>query len=238
MKNKVLIMLIMVVTLFSFAACGKKEEAKDDNKETALAFKEEYEKLNGVVNKNGKEHRPILLSENNRFVTTNAEDIVKKIENGDSFYVYFGSKLCPWCRSVIEMADKVSRENDIEKIYYVDIWDDEGNEILRDKYTVNDNNELVLSIKGTDSYIKLLEYFDEIIDDYNITDNNGESVETGEKRIYAPNFIYVSKGKAVRITTGTSPLQKDSREELTKEMLKDEEEMFDKFFVNTCDSSC
>ena len=241
MKNKVLIMLIMIVAVFSFAACGKEEKQNNndsDNNKAALEFKEEYEKLNGTVNKNGKEHRTITLSENNRFVKTTAEEIVKKIENEDSFYVYFGSNLCPWCRSVIEMADKVSRENDIDKIYYVDIWDEDGNEILRDKYIVNSNNKIELSVEGTDSYKKLLEYFDELLEDYNVTDNNGESISTGEKRIYAPNFFYISKGKATRITTGTSPLQKDSREELTEEMLKDEEEMFDKFFINACDSSC
>ena len=241
MKNKVLIMLIMIVAVFSFAACGKEEKQNNndsDNNKAALEFKEEYEKLNGTVNKNGKEHRTITLSENNRFVKTTAEEIVKKIENEDSFYVYFGSNLCPWCRSVIEMADKVSRENDIDKIYYVDIWDEDGNEILRDKYIVNSNNKIELSVEGTDSYKKLLEYLDELLEDYNVTDNNGESISTGEKRIYAPNFFYISKGKATRMTTGTSPLQKDSREELTEEMLKDEEEMFDKFFINACDSSC
>ena len=241
MKNKVLIMLIMIVAVFSFAACGKEEKQNNndsDNNKAAIEFKEEYEKLNGIVNKNGKEHRTITLSENNRFVKTTAEEIVKKIENEDSFYVYFGSNLCPWCRSVIEMADKVSRENDIDKIYYVDIWDEDGNEILRDKYIVNSNNKIELSVEGTDSYKKLLEYLGELLEDYNVTDNNGESISTGEKRIYAPNFFYISKGKATRITTGTSPLQKDSREELTEEMLKDEEEMFDKFFINACDSSC
>lgn len=241
MKNKVLIMLIMIVAVFSFAACGNEEKQNNndsDNNKAALEFKEEYEKLNGIVNKNGKEHRTITLSENNRFAKTTAEEIVKKIENEDSFYVYFGSNLCPWCRSVIEMADKVSRENDIDKIYYVDIWDEDRNEILRDKYIVNSNNKIELSVEGTDSYKKLLEYLDELLEDYNVTDNNGESISTGEKRIYAPNFFYISKGKATRMTTGTSPLQKDSREELTEEMLKDEEEMFDKFFINACDSSC
>ena len=234
-------MLIMIVAVFSFAACGKEEKQNNndsDNNKAALEFKEKYEKLNGTVNKNGKEHRTITLSENNRFVKTTAEEIVKKIENEDSFYVYFGSNLCPWCRSVIEMADKVSRENDIDKIYYVDIWDEDGNEILRDKYIVNSNNKIELSVEGTDSYKKLLEYLGELLEDYNVTDNNGESISTGEKRIYAPNFFYISKGKATRMTTGTSPLQKDSREELTEEMLKDEEEMFDKFFINACDSSC
>ncbi len=231
MKKKVFVLLLLLVSVLTVVGCGGKKSDAD-------LFKEEYEKINGTTNKIGYEHRTIKISDKNVFVKTTAEEIVKKIENKDSFYVYFGSKTCPWCRSVIEKADKVSRENEIEKIYYVDIWDDEGKEILRDKYTINDNNELELVIEGTESYKKLLTYFGEFLKDYSIANDNGDIIPTGEKRIFAPNFVYVSKGEAVRLITGISLKQKDSREELTEEMLKEEEEAFDKFFVNSCDSSC
>ena len=52
--------------------------------------------------------------------------MLEKIENEDSFYVYFGSKLCPWCRSVIEKAVDIANLNNVSKIYYIDIWNDEG----------------------------------------------------------------------------------------------------------------
>ena len=148
------------------------------------AFKEDYEEVNGKENKAGKVHREITLSEYNKFVETTPEEIVKMIENNETFYVYFGSRLCPWCRSVIEKADEVSRLNDIEKIYYIDIWDDEGNEIFRDKYEVNENNELVKTIEGTEEYHFLLEKFDSFLRDYSVTNSNKESIPTGEKRIY------------------------------------------------------
>ncbi len=233
MKRKVLILLLLVATITLTGCLG----IKKDNK-TGKEFKEDYEKINGEENKSGKKHRTITLSEYNKFVKSTPEDIVKMIENKETFYVYFGSRLCPWCRSVIEKADEVSRLNDIEKIYYIDIWDDEGNEILRDKYEFNENNELVRTIEGTKEYKFFLEKFSEYLRDYSIKNNDGEEVSTGEKRIYAPNFIYVEKGEIKRLTTGKSDLQKDSREELTKEMLKDEEEAFDKFFENTCSDAC
>lgn len=234
MKKKFFILLLIIGVTFSLTGClGEKKENKDGKE-----FKDDYEEINGKENKSGKKHRTIELSEYNKFVEVKPEEIVNKINNKETFYVYFGSRLCPWCRSVIEKADEVSRLNDISKIYYIDIWDDEGNEIFRDKYEINDNNELVKTIEGTKEYEFLLEKFSDYLRDYTVTDKNNETVSVGEKRIYAPNFVYVEKGEIKRLVSGKSELQKDSREELTKEMLKDEEDTFNKFFVNSCDDAC
>lgn len=235
-KSRVFIVLVSVISLFIITACN--EANKNDSNESAIAFKEDYEAINGTENKNGKVHRTIKIDSNNSFVEVTAEEIVKMIENKETFYVYFGSRLCPWCRSTIEMADKISRDKDVKKIYYVDIWDDEGNEILRDKYSLNDKDELILSSEGTEAYKKLIVSFDGLLDDYTLTDSKNNSVKVGEKRIYAPNYFYVENGVAERITTGISELQKDSREELTEEILADEEKQFDEFFINSCDSKC
>ncbi len=240
MKKVLLILLIIFVSIFTFAGCTKEEE-KEIN-----SFKKDYEDINGTENKSGKVHREVSISEDNVFVEITAEELVKKIDNKETFYVYFGSRLCPWCRSTIEKADQVSRENLVDKIYYVDIWDDEGNEILRDKYVLNANGELELVIEGTESYKKLLTVFDSLLEDYVLNEYetvNDEqvlkrTVKTGEKRIFAPNYFYVDNGVAVRMTTGTSDLQKDSRETLTEEILKDEEKLFNEFFVNSCDDLC
>ena len=55
-------------------------------------------------------------------------------------------------------------------------------------------------------------------------------ISVGEKRIFAPNYIYVEKGTAKKLIAGTSDLQKNSRDELTKEILEDEEKIFQNFF--------
>ncbi len=234
MKYKLLIVLLLVIGAFTiFTMKNKKEETK-----SGLAFKTDYEEVNGKENKSGKKHREVNISENNKFIEITVSDLIKKIDNEETFYVYFGSRLCPWCRSTIEKADKISRDNNIEKVYYIDIWDDEGNEILRDKYIVNDSNELEVVIEKSEEYDKLLQVFDSVLDNYTLTNSNGEEIETNEKRIYAPNYIYVEKGKAVRLVTGISELQKDSREELTEEMLDEEEEIFNEFFTNSCNDLC
>lgn len=230
MKNKILIISLMLTIIFTLTACGKEELKNVD----AIMFKEEYESLNGKTNSNDKAYRNISIDADNPFVYITAEELVEKINNEETFYVYFGSKFCPWCRSVIEKAIEVSKEKEISKIYYIDIWDDKGNEILRDKYLINSDNELTQSIKGTDAYHEILEKFDNILSNYTIRDKEGNEIDVGEKRIYAPNFIYVKNGVAELMVEGISDKQKDSKEELTDEILEDESLIFSNFFEEDC----
>lgn len=199
------------------------------NNSSAIKFKESYESINNQESKSGKKHRAVTISKDNPFEEVSSDEIVKKIENKETFYVYFGDKLCPWCRSVIEKFIEVAHDNKIDKVYYVPIWNDDGEEILRDKYELN-NGEIKKVIDGNKNYAKLLEAFDSLLSEYNLTDADGNKVSTGEKRIYAPNFIYVKDGVAIKLTSGISELQTDSREELTKEILEDEEKQFKDFF--------
>ena len=218
MKKKILLMLLGILLL---TACVK------DNKK-ALEFKEEYESINGVVNKNGKEHRAITIDEDNPYIKTTPEEIVKMINNKETFFLYVGDSLCPWCRSVLEKSIEVAKKYNVEKIYYIKIWDDEGNEILRDKYELKPI--LTKTIEGTDSYKFLLEKFDSVLSEYTLTDTEGHKITTEEKRIYAPNYFYIKNGEVVKMVEGISEKQTDSREELTDEILKDEEEQFISLF--------
>lgn len=216
MKKLIVLLLLLILVL----GCTKN---------SALKFKSDYESLNGKESKSGKIHRTVNIDKNNPFIEISPEELLKKIEKGETFYVYFGDKLCPWCRSVIEKAIEIANRKGIKKVYYVAIWDDEGNEVLRDKYELKDN-ELVKTIEGTKTYYKLLEHFGRVLSNYTLKDTDGNIIETGEKRIYAPNFIYVKNGVSVKLTEGISENQKDPREELTTKILEDEEELFDNFF--------
>lgn len=227
MKNKLLI-FISIFLLLLLTACTSKD---------AISFKKDYESINGKSNASGKVHRTVTIPKNNPIIISSAKEVLEKIENEDTFYVYFGSELCPWCRSVIEKAIEIANYNGIDEIYYVDIWDDDGKEILRDKYTLDNDDNPVKEIEGTDEYYKLLTHLDNVLEDYTYTKDDNK-LSFGEKRIYAPNFIYIAKGKAIRMTTGISDKQSNSREELTAEILEDETKQFDDFFLNICDESC
>ena len=224
--KKIISLLLVIVSLFVVTSCESKKEPTKE----ALAFKEDYEKLNGKENKSGKVHRTVSIDEANPFVEVSAEDIVKKIANNETFYVYFGSTLCPWCRSTIESAIKVAKEKNIETIYYVDVWDDEGNEILRDKLEVDKKGKVKVAKEGTESYYKLLDYFDEYLRNYDLTDSNGKAVESNEKRIYAPNYMYIENGNIKKLTNGKADSQKDSREELTETIKNEQLTKFRDFF--------
>ena len=232
MKKKLLFLLLLLVSVLTLAGCGEKKNTEGTRKPTASskAFKNDYESLNGKENKNGKVHRTVSIPEANPMQEISATELLAKIDNGETFYVYFGSTLCPWCRSCIEKAIEVANKKNIQTIYYIDIWDEEGNEILRDKYELNKKNKPVKTMEGAPEYARFLEIFDEYLSDYTLTDSKGNKVSTGEKRIYAPNYFYVENGKVQRKVEGYSEKQTDSREELTSEMLKDEEKIFNEFF--------
>lgn len=225
MKNKVLILLLIVCSSLMLCGCEKKN---DD----AIKFKEEYEKTNDLTNSAGASYRSVTIDEDNPFVYISPEELLKKFENSETFYVYFGDTLCPWCRSVIEKAIEVADENNIERIYYVKIWDDEHNEILRDKYSLNEDGKPEFVSKGAKEYSKLLEYLDSVLADYTLTDDNGNSVSVGEKRIFAPNYVYVQDGTPKKLVDGISEKQKTPNDKLTEEVLNDEEEQFKEFFSN------
>ncbi len=222
--KKIFYFITLCLFAFALSACGV-EENKD-----ALRFKEEYESLNDTMNASNLKHRSVTISKDNPFVYQTAQEIVERIKNQETFYVYFGSKYCPWCRSVIEQAISSAKENHIDTIYYVEVWGNDHEEILRDTYTLNKKGKPVVQTEGKEGYQELLTYFDNVLSEYTLTDKNKKTVSTGEKRIYLPNFIYVENGKSIDLVEGQSKKQKDSREELTDEMIQEEKAIFDAFF--------
>ena len=219
MKKRFILLTLLVLLL-----CGCTSKSANE-------FKKEYEALNGKTNASGKVHRTITIDKNNPFEKVTAEEIVKKFENKETFYVYFGDELCPWCRSVIEKFIENANKNKIEKVYYVKIWDSEGTEVVRDKYQIDENGDLTEVVPASETYKKLLEYFDNVLSDYNIKDKDGNDVYCNEKRIFAPNFMYVENGVTIKKVDGISQYQTDSRGDLTKEILEEEDRIFEEFFA-------
>lgn len=223
MKKRFIFILFILIGLFVITGCS--------NNKDSLKFKEEYESLNGTkTSYSDSNYRSVNISKRNPFVYSTADDILDMINNKETFYVYFGSSYCPWCRSVIEEAINSSIDNKIDKIYYVDIWDGFHNEILRDTYEIDSEGNVRKTKNGTDTYYKLLKKFDNVLEDYTLTDDSSHEVNVGEKRIFAPNFIYVENGKAKRSTTGISDKQGSFGDKLSKDILRDESKAFDKFF--------
>lgn len=214
--KKFLIFILLLVTVVTLSGCDTSNST--DNYQDASKFKNDYESLNGQDN-NGKTIRTVNISENNPFVYKEASDIVKMINDKESFIVYFGFAKCPWCRSIIETLVEVADDYDVDTIYYVDVLE------IRDILKLDDTNEIVTDREGSKYYMKLIKLLDNVLSDYNLTDAEGNTVSTGEKRIYAPNVVSVVDGEATLLETGISDSQKDGYQELTDDML---EETYDK----------
>jgi uncharacterized protein (UPF0212 family) len=209
--------------------CDIFEECGEEGESSSLAFQEAYESLNGTSNSTGTERRSVSIPAENPFVEIDGEQAASLLEEGETFYLYIGDESCPWCRSVIEQACVSAEEAGISIIYYVQIWDDEGNEVLRDEYQIEDGTA-VQTQPGTEAYQTLLEAFDGQLDEYILSDDEGNEVDVGEKRIYAPTFFYVEEGTLVRSTTGISSLQEDAYQELDEAILQEEKALFTEFF--------
>ena len=238
MKDKIVVivtvLIVAVLALVAFLVLPK-----DKGESEGLKFKKEYEALNGKMARYNKPHRELNIPEDNPFVKVTPAEVIKKLENKEDFYLYVGDPLCPWCRSTIEQAVKSAKENDIDTIYYIDFWDDENKEILRDVYELVDG-EIKQTVKATKEYEKMLELCPEKIGlrNYTVEDNDGNLVEVNTKRFFGPTYLHAKDGKFDKYTDARSELQKSPLEDLTKEILKDEAEKFDELFLEVCDDGC
>lgn len=211
MKNKKIIVLIIgilvLICLGMFCFIRFRVDDKD-----SVRFKKEYESLNGTIRKkDGKRIRSIEISENNPMVYSDEDEIVRKINNKETFLVYFGFADCPWCRSVLPNLIKAAKALGLSEIYYVDVAE------IRDTIEYEDGAYETVS-EGTDGYYKLLDLMSDVLDDYMVTDDEGNEISTNEKRIFAPNVVAIVEGKATQLTDGISEEQTDGYMELTDDM--------------------
>ncbi len=217
MKNKTLMIIFTILVFLLFM--GIVYFVYTMSNTDAVKFKREYESLNNVqIENSDKKHRKISIPSNNPFIYKTEDEIVKMMNNKETFIVYFGFNKCPWCRSVLPTLIEVANDYNIETIYYVDILE------IRDILNVDDEGNLITERMGTKGYYKLLELFDNVLDDYALEDKDGNNVITNEKRIYAPNIVGVVNGKAEKLTTGISDIQEEAQDafmEISDEMKKD-----------------
>ncbi len=203
--KKIYLIITIITTLFILTACSSEKIETD-----ALKFKKEYEELNNQKQED-KNIRSLSISEKNPFVYKTDEEIVKMIDSGETFVVYFGFASCPWCRSVIEELIKAANNLKIDKIYYVDVKQ------IRDKLEINENGEVITVKKGSKGYYKLLKKLNIILDDYELDDKN---IKSNEKRIYAPSVITVVEGEPMVLETGIPDSLKDPYSEIDDETKK------------------
>ena len=214
MKDNKLFMIIVTVLAAIVLVLNIQKVITNNSQTDGINFKEEYEKLNGKKNDQGKKYREIIIDSKNKIVYKTTEEVLDLIDKKKSFVLYFGFDTCPWCRSVVPTLASISKELN-QEVYYIDVKD------IRDTFELDDDNKPKLVKKGSKDYSKLLEKLEPVLEEYTLTDSDNNEIKVGEKRIYAPSIVSVIDGKAKELTTGISDKQTDGYMKLTKEMEKD-----------------
>lgn len=214
MKDNKLFMIIVTVLAAIVLVLNIQKVITNNSQTDGIKFKEEYEKLNGKKNDQGKKYREIIIDSKNKMVYKTTEEVLNLIDKKKSFVLYFGFDTCPWCRSVVPTLASISKELN-QEVYSIDVKD------IRDTFELDDDNKPKLVKKGSKDYSKLLEKLEPVLEDYTLTDSDNNEIKVGEKRIYAPSIVSVIDGKAKELTTGISDKQTDGYMKLTKEMEKD-----------------
>ena len=230
--KKILVSLLLVISLFMITGCVR-QSAKD--------FKKEYEDINGRTLRGDIKYRDLNIPEDNPYVKVDIDTIAEKIKNKETFYLYVGDPLCPWCRSGLEKMIEVAKKEGIEDIYYVDFWDDEHNEILRDLYNLEVTDGKVTKVTKTREeeagYKVLYEAVYDFIQDYTVSVDGVEyPVGDGIKKIFGGDHFSFVNGVCKKYVSLRSDKLVKATDELTDEVLKDQEENFTKFFEkdNVC----
>ncbi len=229
LKNKgkiialIILLLIILFVLLSliFVKLSKEEETVNTD---SVKFKEEYESLNGSEASNGYTYPEVKLDDDNPFVYTSIEDAIEVLENGTGI-IYFGYSSCPWCRNAVNVLQYVNAS----EILYVDMLD------VRDTYEVIDG-VLTKTKDAEDSYYKLLELLDSILEEYVVDD-----ISTGEKRVYVPLVVGVKEGSIVGYHANTVDLNdgQTAYDVLTNDQQEELKDIYDeiasKVNANVCD---
>ncbi len=233
MKKKNLILILIVVILLVGLGIGgyfllfHKEQNKD-----ALKFKEEYESLNDTIRESdGAKYNNVSIDKNNPMKYVTIEEAIKLLDSKKAI-IYVGANWCPWCRNMLEPMLDVAKKLNIETIYYLNVDDDKSN------YEIQ-NNELKQVNKGSQSYYELLDKLKDYLRDYELTDSDGKTYSTGEKRIYIPFFITIKNGSIVEAKGITRKLEEGQTKysEMTKEQYNDLYKKFEDTFSKIYSSS-
>lgn len=236
MKKSSMIIIALVTVFAIFIGYKYIQDKEETVSLDAVKFEKEYETLNNRVNKtNNKVYPKVEIPTDNVIKYSSYDEILEILKSGTGV-IYLGYPECPWCRNLVPILLSASEEVELDTIYYLNIKED------RDLLILDEKKNIITEKDGSKKYFELLKALDEILDEYVLTDNEGNEVKTGKKRIYVPLVIFVKDGKIVAHHTDTVETQEDPYIALTD---REQEELLLKLInymgiVNgtVCDDKC
>lgn len=212
-NNKINIMIIVislsiVIGLCIFLVSSHKETQLTD----AEQFKEEFEMYNGLDYDDAEETViEVSIPSDNPIIYKTPKEIVETIKSNEKSYILFGYSTCPETRNIIETLLEVAKEKDIAKIYYVDI---KG---IRDEYKFNGSIIPEKVKDGTNAYYDIVKLLNKELEEYYVSDENGNRYDTGVKRLESATFVITENKKIISYHSGTIDKHNDIYEKLTEE---------------------
>ena len=228
MKNKkvLLFITIFLCLIIVFVTYIKLTYNKNSD---SVKFKKEYESYNNKYIK-------LNINSNNRIKYSDYEEIFNIIEKGTGI-IYLGEPDSNLCRNIVPVLFDVAKENNIKKIYYLNIKNDMDYYIVDDDTLVYDINDDGEEQKGTEDYFKLLEILDKYLLDY-IIELDGKTYNTDEKRIYTPTVIFVKDGRVVGLHMSTVSSHSNPDKKLSSKQYKELYEIYEDYILDMTSETC
>ena len=243
-KKKVLyfILFVMIIAAFVLIALlfnkfngNSKDNKKTDKKEITAGskmFKNEYEQYNNIAY--DEEHELINLEvpldvDVNYISGLDAASFLKK----GTGVLFFCVPTNQSCRNAIPVLLEVAKENKVDKINYINI------ENFQNTYEVV-NGTLTKTVEEQEGYYDVLKALDSVIENKYIVND----IDTNEKRILSPTFIFVKNGEIIGTHFDLVELNENQTifDELTKKQVKDLKQKFNYYFEQIysdfCDETC
>ena len=171
-----LALLAIVVLIFAtFSVFAFQKEEKLPIITDAMKIKEEFALPNASSSIN------VSLEDENSFKYISSEN--------ESGILFFGSPTNDISRKMINALNELSKEKNIETIYYLDITK------IWDELELDENEKVVTTKEGSNGYYNLLSYLDEYLSPYTLIGKDETKVILEEKRILPHTLIYVEDGK-------------------------------------------
>ena len=226
-KNVVIVVssIIVILVMGLFLVLMKTDENENTYTDQEIKFKDEYESLN--ESEYGTSIlKTVTIDSDSNVNYLSDETILDALKSGNKV-IYFGWPECNWCRTMLPTLIKVLKSNDIETFYYYNFKE------LRAAYE-----------EGKDlNKVKIYEDILSIIGDDITSTFAKDSNRSGEKKILAPTVVFIKDGNYVGLHVKTVDSQIKSSEELSKEQVKELEDIYqalvDKMALNVCsDEGC
>lgn len=209
--NKICLIIssICIIIVISFCAFLIIRHGKEKNITDALKFKQEYEYYN-LAQIGDEKLIELDIPEDNVVEYKSAKEIVEVLKNEDAV-IYFGYATCPLSRNIISPLLKAAKDENIEKIYYLDIKD------IRDEYEFSGTITPKKTKEGMKAYYEILDFFGGRLEDYYVKDQYKNEYGTGVKRLLSPTIVTVKKGKLIDMHEKTVLSHKNPYEKLSEE---------------------